>query len=127
VAEPGLYPTPRDRIKNVVSTPGTALDRTSAAIFERYLGTAFKIVAGSGAPPQVVQLTKVTRSRTIAMPGRRAPAPTPAFSLIFHGTSGSVPLQDTYRVEHSQLGVFPLFLVPIGPSQAVVRYQAVFA
>ncbi len=115
--EAGPPAAPEDGIQTALSTPGRPLDRTSAAIFERHLGSAFQIVAGSGAASQVVHLTKVTRSQTIAGPGRNAPEPTPAFSLIFHGDSGPVLSQDTYRIEHSQLGVFPLFLVPIGPNQ----------
>jgi len=126
--EPGPSPAPGDGIKTVLYTPGRPLDRTGAEIFERHMGTAFQIVAGSGAAPQLVHLINVTRSQTIARPpGRKAPEPTPAFSLIFRGPLEPVLLQDTYRVEHSQLGVFPLFLVPIGQNQADVRYQAVFA
>lgn len=38
------------------------------------------------------------------------------FSLVFHGPT-DVPLdQRTYRVTHRELGVFPLFLVPLGPN-----------
>ncbi len=39
-----------------------------------------------------------------------------AFSLVFRGAAG-VPLdQRTYLVEHRTLGEFPLFLVPLGPT-----------
>jgi hypothetical protein len=127
VPEPGLPKAPGDGMKTVLGTPGRPLDRTSAAIFERHLGSAFRIVAGSGAAPQLVHLTGITRSQTIAGPGRNATEPTPAFSLVFRGLSGPDLLQDTYRVEHPQLGAFPLFLVPIGPNQSDRHYQAVFA
>ena len=125
--ERGLPPAPEDGIKTGLSTPERPSIGRAAAIFERHLGSAFHVVAGSGAASRLVHLTEVTRSQTIAGPGRRAPETTPAFSLIFHGDSGPVLSQDTYRVEHSQLGVFPLFLVPIGPNQGDVRYHAVFA
>jgi hypothetical protein len=127
VPEPGLPPAPGDGIETVLKTPARRLDRTSAAIFERHLGTAFQIVAESGSASRLVHLTEVIRSQTIAKPGRGASGPTPAFSLTFQGPLGPALLQDTYRVEHPQLGVFPLFVVPIGAIQSEVRYQAVFA
>ncbi len=127
VPEPEVTRAPADGIKDLLSNSGSPLDRTSAAIFEQHLGSAFRIVAGSGTVSQLVHLVKVSRSQTIASPGRSAPEPTPAFSLDFRGGSGPGLLQDTYRVEHPQIGVFPLFLVPIGPDRADARYHAVFA
>jgi hypothetical protein len=123
----GLSSVSGHGVRNVDNDLSRPLDRTSAVLFEQQIGTRFRVVPASGASPQVVSLAKVTRSETIAAPGRIAPLPTPAFSLIFRGNSGSALDQDTYRVEHPQLGVFPLFLVPIGPKRAEVRYQAVFA
>ena len=114
-------------IETALGTAGRPLDRTCAEVFERQVGTRFRIVDGPGSAPRSVRLATVTRSRTIAQPGRRAPEPTPAFSLIFHGPSGPALPQDTYRVEHPQLGAFPLFLVPIGPDRDDARYQAIFA
>jgi len=106
---------------------GLPLDRTSAAIFERHLGSTFQIVAGSAAATQLVHLTGVTRSQTITRTNGKVPESTPAFSLIFRGPVGPVLVQDTYQVRHSQLGEFPLFLVPVGPIQAEACYEAVFA
>jgi hypothetical protein len=77
--------------------------------------------------PRMVVLTSVTQSKTTAMPGRKWPAPMPRFSLIFRDVNGPALPQETYRVEHAQLGVFPLFLVPIGPKRGEVYYQAIFA
>jgi hypothetical protein len=117
----------KDGIETVSSTPGRPLDRTSAAVFESQLGSAFQIVAAPGAAPQRVYLTTATRSQTIGLTNGKAAEPTPAFSLIFRGTAGPRLTQGIYRVEHPKLGVFPLFLVPIGPNQAEVCYEAVFA
>lgn len=107
-------------------TPSFRPDRDSAATFEQYLHTPFRIIPQDGGTPNVVYLTKVTRSQTIAQPGRGAPEPTPRFSLIFRGPSTPVA-QDTYRVEHSRLGAFSLFLVPVGPGRGESCYQAIFA
>jgi hypothetical protein len=34
--------------------------------------------------------------------------------------------QQTFSVEHAELGTFDLFLVPLGPSDKGMRYEAVF-
>jgi hypothetical protein len=48
------------------------------------------------------------------------------FSLIFRDqATGHLP-QRIYSIEHPTLGWLDLFLVPIGPDQAGMRYQAVF-
>jgi hypothetical protein len=77
------------------------------------------------AAPRTVVLTSVTISQTITNSRRKASS-TPRYSLIFREVKGPALLQGTYRVEHPQLGVFPLFLVPIGPKQGDVLYQAIF-
>jgi hypothetical protein len=50
-----------------------------------------------------------------------------AFSIVFRGPSQPVLAQMTYRIEHAVLGSFDLFIVPIGPDEAGMRYEAVFA
>jgi len=48
------------------------------------------------------------------------------FSLIFRGPQSSVLPQRTYLLSNETLGEFPLFLVPIGPDDAGMRYEAAF-
>ena len=49
-----------------------------------------------------------------------------SFSLLFRGPmSPSLP-QKIYVLDHETLGKVELFLVPIGPDQAGMRYEAVF-
>jgi hypothetical protein len=48
-----------------------------------------------------------------------------AFSLIFRGHGNAKLGQETYTIEHSTLGTFPLFLVPVGPAQKGQDFQAV--
>jgi len=54
--------------------------------------------------------------------GGRAP-----FSIVFRGPPQPVLSQMTYRIEHAVLGSFDLFIVPIGPDETGMRYEAVFA
>lgn len=50
-----------------------------------------------------------------------------AFSLIFHGPS-HVPLsQNTYALEHPDLGRLPIFLVPVSQQEEGFLYEAVFS
>jgi len=48
------------------------------------------------------------------------------FSLFFYGPNHCNLGQGTFELEHETMGKFPLFLVPIGPNQQGLRYQAVF-
>src|SRR4051794_36492005 len=49
----------------------------------------------------------------------------PAFSLLFHAPgTGHLP-QQIFALEHSELGQFDLFLVPLGPEGDRMRYEAV--
>jgi len=52
---------------------------------------------------------------------RRAP-----FSIVFRGPRNVVLPQRIYEVEHDTIGAFPLFLVPIGPDQEGMLYEAIF-
>ena len=48
------------------------------------------------------------------------------FSLVFRGPHDRVLSQGMCRMEHAALGVFVLFIVPVGPDARGMRYQAVF-
>ena len=52
---------------------------------------------------------------------RRAP-----FSVVFLGPLRPVWVQRIYRVEHDGMGSFNLFLVPVGPRNGGMEYQAIF-
>jgi uncharacterized protein DUF6916 len=54
--------------------------------------------------------------------GRRAP-----FSLVFRSPPGATLPQRIYRLQHDRLGALDLFLVPIGPDEEGMRYEAVFS
>lgn len=48
------------------------------------------------------------------------------FSLIFHGSLSSVLPQGSYTLTHESLGTNTIFLVPIGPKDNAMQYQALF-
>lgn len=48
------------------------------------------------------------------------------FSLVFRGPRTPVMMQRIYALDHETLGSFDLFLVPIGPDEQGMRYEAIF-
>ena len=48
------------------------------------------------------------------------------FSLIYRGPLTPILPQRIYPVEHPELGTLELFLVPVGPEQGGMQYEAVF-
>ena len=64
--------------------------------------------------------------------GVRAPRPeipdlrTEPFSLVFLGPLHPVLPQQTWDLSHPALGARSIFLVPIGPKDGGMRYEAVF-
>lgn len=84
-------------------------------------GEAFP--AASEAHPQAVELslTSVTTLGSPTTEDGRQP-----FSLILHGPVEPMLPQGTHHFEHTALGSFDMFIVPLGPDQAGMQYQAVF-
>lgn len=50
-----------------------------------------------------------------------------AFSVIFRDATNVALQQQIYRIENDELGSMELFIVPIGPDDEGMRYEAVFA
>ena len=49
-----------------------------------------------------------------------------AFSVIFRGPQEPVLTQHTYTLHNENLGTLEIFLVPIGPDEKGMRYEALF-
>lgn len=49
-----------------------------------------------------------------------------SFALDFHGPLQPVLPQQTYPLQHATLGELLIFIVPIGPGEGVMQYEAVF-
>jgi hypothetical protein len=79
------------------------------------VGTAFEVHRPDG-DAVGVELVEATE-----LPGRGD-----CFSLVFRGRADEALDQQTYRMEHRELGEFPLFLVPIGPNEdGDLQFEAV--
>ena len=83
-------------------------------------GSRFRILFAPESPTEA-ELIAVTPGR----PGRKdARQP---FSLTFRGPLTPWHPQGTYPVMHDQLGKMDIFLVPLGPDEQGMCYQAVFS
>jgi hypothetical protein len=69
------------------------------------VGSTFEVERREG------DMVSVELVNATSLPGRGE-----AFSLLFRGSADEPLDQCTYRVEHRALGEFPLFLVPLGPT-----------
>ena len=99
------------------------IDDFDVSTFSERGGEAFRLLHDDGSTLDL-ELASVTPGS--APPSdvdqRRAP-----FSIVFRGPLEPVLPQRIYRFEHDVLGSFELFIVPIGPDEAGMQYQAVFA
>jgi hypothetical protein len=100
----------------------TPLDRLILKDFESCVNEGFTLQAEGVVP---VTLTLVS-ANALPMSGRVPVARAP-FSLLFMGPpSRSYFGQGTYRLEHPRLGGLDLFIVPLGPAEGRMRYEAIF-
>jgi hypothetical protein len=89
--------------------------------FETHQGTSFRIGLGGDSTLELV-LQQVRRLEP--HPGPRAVP----FSAYFLGPRSPQLPQRIYTVAHDQMGIFDLFLVPLGPDPKTggMLYEAVF-
>ena len=95
-----------------------ATELPSRSAFAECIGSAF-CIHGPEEKKETVTLIEVKKLGNSG--------PREQFSVIFRGGQGDHLQQRTYRMEHEQLGLMDLFLVPIGPADGGMLYQAVFA
>ena len=92
----------------------------SMASFKSQLGTSFQI--NHGASKVKITLVDVANfaSRKQTAAGKEG------FSLLFRGPKETTLQQDTYLIEHEQLGLFSFLVVPVGSKAArTPHYEAV--
>jgi hypothetical protein len=98
------------------------LDTLTAEMFAGRIGERFRFRANADAAMDVELINAtVLGSPSAVDPGRRKP-----FSILFRGPLTPVWQQRIYRVEHDGMGSFELFIVPVGPKNGGMEYEAVF-
>jgi hypothetical protein len=95
------------------------LEDFTVETFEDRLGETFRV--GEGADELELELVEATPG-----PGGQPASGRVPFSLVFRGPPEPVLPQRIYRFEHHELGAFDLFIVPIGPDETGMQYEAVF-
>ena len=80
--------------------------------FEPLVGAGFRIVGDAAIDAELLEVERLGDTQ---------------FSIVFRGPRDPVFPQSIYRVEHAALDALELFLVPIGPDEVGMRYEAVFA
>ena len=101
------------------------LDKLKSTDFTPYLNQKFRIQPESVDPIEV-ELVEVTELGSES-PDSEGNARRRPFSIVFRGPVGIVLPQRIYQIVHKEMGTLGLFLVPIGPDQAGMRYEAVLA
>jgi hypothetical protein len=101
------------------------LDSLTAAAFAQHLKSVFRLQTGG--EPLPLELVEVQRASyaddpaAVGPAGRREP-----FNLLFRGPRSPYVRQGTHRLEHDEIGTLEIFLVPVGPDAAGMRYEAIF-
>jgi hypothetical protein len=100
------------------------LDKLTSADFSPHLNEIFQIHVESGKPVDA-ELIEVTVAGSWVdrgvSPAKRAP-----FSIVFQGPTDCLHCQGIHKIEHREMGVLELFLVPVGPGEGGMCYEAVF-
>ncbi len=89
-----------------------------------HVGTRFSLHHGEHAVEELklIDVTKLGAGRPAAT-GKRDP-----YSLIFRATTREFFLpQRTYPLNHPVMGELEIFLVPVGPDEHGMRFEAIFS
>jgi hypothetical protein len=93
------------------------LDKLTKAMFAEQVHTKFRARLPDR-PPLDIELYEIVEGRSTPTQEQ--------FSLFFRGPLDSFLGQGSVQLEHEKMGAFSIFLVPIGPDQGAMRYEAVF-
>jgi hypothetical protein len=89
--------------------------------FAPHAGSEFRLAVEGRAP---VTLTLI--EATALGPARGGASARAPFSLVFRGPRAPALPQRIHRLEHDALGALEIFIVPIGPDEHGLRYEAIF-
>lgn len=96
-------------------------DFDSSTFSERH-GETFRVLCDDGSTLDL-ELVSVTPGLVPPNDARRERVP---FSVLFVGPLEPILPQRMYPFEHDELGAFDLFIVPLGPDDGRMQYEAVF-
>ena len=97
------------------------MEQLIAETFLPHVGEVFHVIV-SDTHELRVALTEVARLPGGGLPPLRSEP----FALVFHAKAGATLPQGMYRMEHPALHPFDCFLVPLGPDDHGVRFEAIY-
>lgn len=97
------------------------LESFTAEMFAGRIGQQFRLRASADTVMQVELIEAKVLGSAAADPSLRKP-----FSILFRGPMTPVWPQRIYRVEHDAMESFDLFVVPVGPKNGGMEYEAIF-
>ena len=95
------------------------LEKLTEASFSEHVGSTFAVRVDSCGPVEI-ELVECKQFGGDAKAQRRP------FSLLFRGAKGLDMPQQIYTLEHERLGSLEIFIVPIGPVEGGMGFEAVF-
>ena len=109
-------------------TPERSPARMMRSSFLEHVGERFRIHLGflKWARVRLTEVTDLTAKYSPARDGRTLDTEGEVFSVVFSSPQSELFEQDTYMIEHGELGRFDLFIVPIDPDGGAARYEAIF-
>jgi hypothetical protein len=102
------------------------LDKLTSADFTPYVHQLFRIRLEDDATLDVELVSVQELGDEEGSSYQRDPTRRRPFSLIFRGPRAPSLPQRIYHVEHDQVGALDIFLVPIGPGEGGMDYEAIF-
>ena len=87
--------------------------------FTPHTGGTFRFGVGEAEWVDLTLVEAVDRTRAVPGAGEQ-------FALMFHGPLDRRLTQGTFEVSNETLGVFPLFIVPIGMDADGMQYEVIF-
>jgi hypothetical protein len=106
------------------------LETFTSQTFAPHIGERF-VINVETLPPLELELVSVTEVGTVPsgqsikdMDDHKGRKP---FSLLFRGRREIYMAQHIYPLEHEKFGTLEIFLVPMGPDQQGMLYEAIFA
>ena len=95
------------------------LAAVTAETFEPYVGSSYRAIDAAG---NSLDLTLKRLDRLRSRPGQTREA----FSLLFRGPRDLQMSQGSYRFEHPEMDALLFFVVPVGPDEEGMCYEAIF-
>jgi hypothetical protein len=98
------------------------LDQVTVETFEPLVGSSFWVEFPNGAKVEL----RLERAAKV-MESEAARLPRHPFSLYFAGPRSYLLPQQIYHVTHESAAPMDIFLVPVGATNELYQYEAVFA